>query len=160
MEGIAYVDQKCRKLCMGGVSYSLEFQRMDAQVGFWNALLQRKSGKKLSSRFLQRMIKKAGITEGLISFSAMTKDKILAKRKEAYRVYQLFVAQKSVISCVNWLEDLAETRAAEALQIQANTHKGISYQRRKPLTEGENVHSKATTTELRQLRDRECLRTC
>jgi hypothetical protein len=26
MEGVAYADQKCRKLFMGGVLYSLEFQ--------------------------------------------------------------------------------------------------------------------------------------
>jgi hypothetical protein len=61
---------------------------MDVQVGFWNALLQPQSGKKMSSRLLQRMIKKAGITEGLISFSAMNDDKILAKRKEAYQAYR------------------------------------------------------------------------
>jgi hypothetical protein len=132
---------------------------MDAQVGFWNALLQSHSGKTMSSRFLQRMIKKAGITEGLISFSFMNKDEILAKRKEAYQAYRHFVAQKSVIARVNWLEDLAEARATEALQIQANKHKGASYQRRKPVKEGETAQSKAMATELRQLRDRERLRT-
>jgi hypothetical protein len=114
----------------------------------------------MSSHFVQCMIKKAGTTEGLISFSAMNKDEILAKRKEACQAYWQFVAQNSVIgACVNWLEDLAEARATEALQIQANKHKGASYQRRKPLKEGETAQSKATVTELRQLRDREHLRT-
>jgi hypothetical protein len=159
MEGVAYADQKCRKLFMGGVSYSLEFQRMDTQVGFWNALLQRNSGKTMSSHFLQRMIKKAGITEGLIRFSSMNKDEILAKQKEAYQAYRHFVAQKSVIARVNWLEDLAKARATEALQIQANKHKGARYQCRKPLKEGETAQSKATATELRQLCNRERLRT-
>jgi hypothetical protein len=68
------------------------------------------------------------------------------------------VAQKSVIARVNLLEDLTEARATEALQIQAKKHKGASYQRRKPLKEGETAQSKATATELRQLRDRERLR--
>jgi hypothetical protein len=69
------------------------------------------------------------------------------------------VAQKSVIARVNCLEDLAEARATEALQIQANKHKGASYQHHKPLKEGETAQSKATATELRQLCDRERLRT-
>jgi hypothetical protein len=87
----------------------------------------------------------------------MNKDEILAKGKEAYQAYRHFVAQKSVIARVNWLEDLAEARATELLQIQANKHKGASHQRCKPLKEGDTAQSKATSTELRQLRDRELL---
>jgi ATP/maltotriose-dependent transcriptional regulator MalT len=160
MEGVAYADHRCRKLHMGGVPFSIEFKMMDAKVGFGNAMIHRKSGKKVSSHFLQCLIKKAGISERLSAFSGLSKDELLERRSKAYRDYRHFVEQQSVIARANWLEDLAEARAAAALKQQESDSKRIRSSRySKQLKPGQTTISKATDTELRQLRDRERLRT-
>jgi hypothetical protein len=159
MDGIKHADKQCRKLNMGGIPFSLEFKKMDATVGLWNALIHRKSGKRVSSRFLQRMLKKAGIPDRLSSFSALTKEEIIAKRKVAYQDYRTFFKQHSTTARVTWLEDLAEARAAEELKRKNQETKGIRRRSFTKLKKGQTLLSKATDTELRQLRDRERLRT-
>jgi hypothetical protein len=144
MDGIKHADRQCRKLHMGGIPFSLEFKRMDATVGFWNALIHRKSGKQASSRFLQRLIKKAGIPDRLSFFSALTKDELIAKHKVAYQEYRTFVKQHSVTARVTWLEDLAEARVAEELKRKGQAPTGFRYRCFTKLKKGQTLLSKAT----------------
>jgi hypothetical protein len=69
------------------------------------------------------------------------------------------VKQHSTTARVTWLEDLAEARATEALKRKNQETKGIRRRSFTKLKKGQTLLSKATDTELRQLRDRERLRT-
>jgi hypothetical protein len=69
------------------------------------------------------------------------------------------VKQHSVTARVTWLNDLAEARAAEELKRKDQAPKGIQCRRFTKLKKGQTPLSKATNNELRQLQDRERLRT-
>jgi hypothetical protein len=60
-EGMAEAERKCRKLRMGQVGFSPTIQLAMRQIRAWSLLLKKKKGMKISSRLLQRSLKKAGI---------------------------------------------------------------------------------------------------
>jgi hypothetical protein len=58
---MAEAERKCRKLRMGQVGFSPIIQLAMRQIRAWSLLLKKKKGMKISSRMLQRSLKKAGI---------------------------------------------------------------------------------------------------
>jgi hypothetical protein len=58
-EAVEQVERKCRKLRMGQVAFSPNIQLYMQQITAWSLLEKRAKGKKVSSRYLARSLKKA-----------------------------------------------------------------------------------------------------
>ncbi len=82
--GVAFAERKCRKLCMGNVDYSPEIQAARLLISAWSLILKRAKGLKVSSRLLQRTLRKASLTP---SCRARTLESIQDQLTLAYKNY-------------------------------------------------------------------------
>ena len=79
---------------------------------FWKLPLDKKLGRKISSRLLVRAMRKAKISKPLLELMARSKDSIERNLKESYQQYKL--AKKSAYNTRRkWLHDLAEARSQQ-----------------------------------------------
>jgi len=60
-EGVQSVERTCRKLRAGQVAFSPSLKVCMATIKAWSLLLKRAQGRKVSSRYLDRTLKKAGL---------------------------------------------------------------------------------------------------
>jgi hypothetical protein len=115
-EGVSSAEKRCRKLRTGQVSFSPEIQKARDRIYAWLLLQKRSKGLKISSRLLERTMKKANVDR-----SAKNASTILIKDQltEAYRNYfQLKASQKHLRQ--THLEQLAEAIAEENNTAQEN----------------------------------------
>jgi hypothetical protein len=59
---VAEAERKCRKLRVGQVAFSPELQKVRRDIAAWKLLLKKSKGLKVSSRFLDRTLKKSNIS--------------------------------------------------------------------------------------------------
>jgi hypothetical protein len=60
-QGIALAESKCRKLETGQVAFSPQIQQAHQTIYAWSLIIKRAKGLQISSRLLQRNMKKAGL---------------------------------------------------------------------------------------------------
>ena len=82
-QGIQYADKQCRRLFQGLVPFSPEVNNLMLQVRFWKLALDKKLGRKISSRLLVRTMRKAKISTPLFELMARSKDSIERDLKES-----------------------------------------------------------------------------
>lgn len=61
-EGVQQAEHHCRKLKAGQVAFSPPLKLCMNQIKAWSLLQKRSKGGRVSSRYLDRVLKKAGIT--------------------------------------------------------------------------------------------------
>ena len=78
-------ERKCRKINNGTIAYSPEdVQKYGQLIRFWGLVLKKKQKRRISSRLLQRMAKRIGITE----FMKNSPEDIIEFRKQAWKKYK------------------------------------------------------------------------
>jgi hypothetical protein len=55
MKGTELADQACRKLYMGGVPWCPVLQGLRDALGYWQLVVKKKLGRKVSSRLIEQM---------------------------------------------------------------------------------------------------------
>ena len=111
-QGIQYADKRCRRLFQGLIPFSPEVNDLMLRARFWKLALDKKLGRKISSRLLVRTMRKAKISTPLIELMARSKDSIESELKKSCRQYKL--AKKSAYNTRRkWLHDLAEARSQQ-----------------------------------------------
>ena len=121
--GIKYADKQCRKLRMGDVAYSPEVIRWWKTIEAWKLLRRKAQGGRVSSRRIDRTVKKADIAESdIYALSADQCQSKLDAAKERYRSAKKVATEKRE----TWLDELAS-----ALATQGNTAKATIIERLK-----------------------------
>jgi Reverse transcriptase (RNA-dependent DNA polymerase) len=104
----ASAEKRCRKLRMGQVAFSPQLQKACRCIKAWSLLQKKQKGMKVSSRLLQRSLKKANISYFFRHAPIQT---INEKLRQAYKDY--FVIKGSHRELRNtYLENLAEALSA------------------------------------------------
>ena len=78
-----HADKKCRKLRMGGVPFSIELTKARTTIEMWKAIKSWKLGRKINSKYLKRLVKKAGVPDSMRATLDETKHAIA----QAYSTY-------------------------------------------------------------------------
>lgn len=105
---ICHADLKCRKLHMGEVPWSLTLQACRDEITLWHAVMSRKKGTKVSTRFITRLEKRTK-TRNSLQYTLQETSKILT---ETYRRY--YALRKDAHNLRDsWLQDLAALKAKE-----------------------------------------------
>ena len=119
-KGIEYADSKCRKLCMGGVSYSPEFKNYHKTIELWKAVITKKKGCRYSSSKLQRLEHQTNICNSL----QHSLQEAEVKEREAYKKYWKF-KKEAKEKQYTWLEGLANTIAIDKDLSKENIYKQL-----------------------------------
>ena len=127
-KGIALAEKKCRKLRMGNIDYSPEIQAARLLITAWHLIQKRANGQKVSSRLLQRTLKKASLNPILRTSSLQTCQENL---KMAYKQYYSLKGSHRVLR-KNAMERLAEAIAEQGNQKKASIIKGITQETKDP----------------------------
>jgi hypothetical protein len=139
-EAATFAKGKCRKLCTGQVTFSPELQAARNQITAWVHLVNRAKGKKVSSRLISRLLKKANIDS---SVHAYEETLLQEKLKEAYQKYYKVkgsakelrqMALESLVEAIADKGNTSQEKALKALQErekQRNTARKIRYLRGK-----------------------------
>jgi hypothetical protein len=113
-KGVALAKKKCRKLRMGQVAYSPQFHQASCQINAWILLRNKVKGMKISSRLLNRVLKKASLKS---ETRALSLKEIDTNLKLAYQNYY------RVKGSDDELRATAMEQLAEALAEAGNTKK-------------------------------------
>jgi hypothetical protein len=110
-EGMLVAERQCRKLRMGGISWSPKYQMTRRQIDFWNLLREKVQGGKVDSRLLIRKAKAAGLVEHL-------QDELPAIEKARTRIYQEYRRNCKELTYLRtaWLQKLGEAKAEKGLK--------------------------------------------
>ena len=100
-------ERHCRTLKMGGVPFSPDYNATRKRIAAWSLLVKRLEGGRVNSRFLQRKMHQADITE----YSTITLEQASEERKEAYLENQKLKGKTSRRE--TWLATVAGALAAE-----------------------------------------------
>jgi hypothetical protein len=106
--------QQCRKLRMGAVPYSPKLCLEGKKIRAWKLLLKKKSGGSVNTKFLNRKLKEAGISDmSLLSISDIQEN--LHNAWQSYRIFK----RSSSGDRATWIEELAMARASEGSSVAA-----------------------------------------
>ncbi len=83
-KGVQLAERKCRKLRMGQVAYSPQLRLASRTIKAWSLIEKKAKGMKVSSRLLNRTLKKSGLPT---STRSLKKEVISQRLKEAYQDY-------------------------------------------------------------------------
>jgi hypothetical protein len=122
-QAIVYTDKKCRRVFMGGVSFSNKYKTLSNKVGFGNHLVAKKHGMNVGYKLVARFLIKLKDPIPLHEYMALTKEEVEARHEAIHIQYRKFKTEKSTTARSTWLEDLAESRAKqeqERMDKQAN----------------------------------------
>ena len=100
-------ERHCRKMKMGGVPFSPDYNDTRKRIAAWTLLVKRLEGERVNSRYLRRKMHQADITD----YSNITLEQALAERKEAYLENQTL--KSNTARRETWLESVAGALAAE-----------------------------------------------
>ena len=122
-QGIQYADKRCRRLFRGLVPFSPEVHKLMLTTRFWKLVLDKRQGRKISSRLIIRVMKKARISTPLRDIMQLSEHSITTALKRSFKNYKQ--AKKSSISTRRqWLEELAEARSnQEAASLKKSTRR-------------------------------------
>ena len=134
---ILHAERKCRKLKAGTVPYSPELSNIGKVINVWNNVLRKKRGCNISSTYIKRISKKAGISKPMdLSMEDCIKERNLASKK--YRKLKR-VAKKNRIQFIQDLATQQSERGNESIsnainRINRNEELRESYKRIKVVT--------------------------
>ena len=103
MKCLQQADKKCRKLRMGQVAWSPELAAAMLQVKIWKLICRRHTGAKVNDRYLNRQLKQANLSPGVLSVSFPEAKFHL---HQAFRAY-LQLKKTASSQRTAWLEELA-----------------------------------------------------
>ena len=119
-EGMDRADKKCRKLCMGGVPFSPEFQIHHSTIELWRAVMTKKRGGRYSSSKLKRLEARTNIHNSMQTSQREVEEKL----KRAYKDYWTFKKDAKKARST-WLEGLANAIAIDKEQDKDNIYKQL-----------------------------------
>lgn len=108
-KGIQYGDRRCRKLKKGEVPWSRTLQNAMDHIALWKAVISRKSGTRVSTRFISRLEKAVKTPNSLKISKKEAKDKLT----QAYKRYYELKKDADELRD-SWLRDLAAIKAHES----------------------------------------------
>jgi len=85
VQAMQHAEQRCRKLRMGEVAWSPAIAASRTRIAMWSALIKARSGKKISSQLIRRLMAKAHYTSG-----KLVVDVIFTQSRRKYIVFQTF----------------------------------------------------------------------
>ena len=101
-EGLAYADNKCRRIFCGQVPFSPEFEKASATISVWKAAATIKSGGKYSSSLFRRKEKSLGLSNCLHKTLKEIKEEEVKAwkhywkiKKQAHQLRKGFLMQKA-----------------------------------------------------------------
>jgi hypothetical protein len=104
---ILKADRSCRKLKMGHVAFSPALSIVWNKIRAWKLIRRKKMGGRVSSRYLQREIKAAGLRD----ISNMTLNEVDNQLADAWKQYRRLKKQATSLRAT-WLEEVAAARAS------------------------------------------------
>ena len=108
IKAILYADKKCRKLKMGEVPWSRTLQKAMDTIALWKAVISRKRGTRVSTRFISRLEKHADVENSLRGTL------IQAQQYMKQAISRYYTLKKDADSLrESWLRDLAAIKAKE-----------------------------------------------
>ena len=144
-EAIQYADKRCRSLKMGNVPYSPNYTVLTSKLAFWKSLQDKKEGAKISSRVLVRLLIAMEDKTPLRIYKQYSIAEMREEEREANRALRRFKKHDADTSRTNFLEDLAEARAADRRTKMAANRQQAKH----------NAKTYSSETELRSLIKRE-----
>ena len=101
-------ERKCRKFKTGGVEYSPKMQHQRDRITLWRAVLSRKNGKRVHTRFITRLEKRINVSNSL-SYSI---EQIREELTDAFQLYKDIKNNGKDSSLRDeWYDQLAEANA-------------------------------------------------
>ena len=134
---ILYAEKRCRKLKAGAVPYSPELNSTGKEINVWNNVLRKKRGCNISSTYIKRISKRAGISNPMsLSIEDCIKERNTASKK--YRKLKRN-AKKNRIQFIQELATQQAERGNETIsnainRINRNEELRESYKRIKTVT--------------------------
>ena len=114
-QGIDIADSKCRKLRMGEVPWSMTLQSARDEIELWTAVVSRKRGNKVSTKYISRLEKKTSTPHSCQIHLQQASERL----QESYkRYYELKAGAWELRE--SWLMELAAIKAKE---LGGNQHK-------------------------------------
>jgi hypothetical protein len=104
----AHAERRCRKLRMGQVAFSPPVQKAHRSIKAWSVILKKSKGMKVSSRLLQRSMRKANLDKSMKHVNANTSKENL---KQAYKHYYSIKGSDRDLR-KTYLEELVEALCA------------------------------------------------
>ena len=101
---IIFAEKRCRKLRAGQVPYSPEINEAGNTINVWNNIIRKKKGCNISSTYIKRISKKAGIS---ININQLSLAECEQERKLASKHYR-YLKKSAKQSREQFLTDLAE----------------------------------------------------
>ena len=109
-DGIQYADKKCRRLFRGQIEFTPQLKERVASVRAWKLIRRKLEGRKVSSRLIVRMLKRASITRPCSELLRLSLDEVKMNLASSYKEYREY-KQNAAAARKTWLLDLAESRA-------------------------------------------------
>ena len=134
---IRYAEKRCRKLKYGSIPYTPELATAGKTIQLWNNVIRKKKGQKISTRYINRLAKKVGISKPTdLTLIDCEKERNLASR--SYRKLK----KNAQTSRTIFIQELATQQAAignetvsnAILRINRNEELRESYRRIKLVT--------------------------
>jgi hypothetical protein len=108
LQGILRANKSCRRLKMGQVDFSPALAMAWNKIRAWKLLKRKLSGGRVNSRYLQRELKAANISD----ISLLTLSNVEANLATAYREYKQLKKQASSLRAT-WIEGLVLAKQAD-----------------------------------------------
>ena len=89
-EGIQYADKRCRQLFRSQIAFTPKYKELIEAVHFWKLVLCKKQGRKVSTKLMGRITKKAKQQIPLKKIRRMASRVIQQKLQESYQRYQTY----------------------------------------------------------------------
>ena len=134
---VRYAEKKCRKINAGNVPYTPELSNAGQLINLWNNIIRKKKGCNISSKYLQRIAKKLGVSQPM----KLSLHDCELERKSASRNYRK-LKKNAQQSRTLFMHDLAAQHAARGnesisnviLRMTRNEELRSSYRRIKNVT--------------------------
>ena len=89
-EGIRYADKRCRRIFRCQIAFTPKYKELLEAVRFWKLVLCKKQGRKVSTKLLGRIAKKAKLKIPLKKIRRMALRVIQQNLQESYKCYQTY----------------------------------------------------------------------
>jgi hypothetical protein len=122
VQGMLYAERRCRKLHMGGVSWSPDVQRSMDLILLWQLVCKRKKGVHVGSRVIQRVASKVGVSNALSS----SLEEAVSSLRQAHRDYKV-TKRNAPSSRKTWLENLAQALSEAGKGNQATCLRALQH---------------------------------
>jgi hypothetical protein len=119
-KAILHANQRCRKLKMGQVPFSPRLVIHWNKILAWKLVLRHRRGSRIDSKYLQRTLRKANITDTHL----LSELDVIDNLKEARLAYKV-IKREAAQHRSTWLEDVAMARSSEGRSSVAQEIKNL-----------------------------------